>query len=429
MTPCPLIRPRMRPSVWALCAVAAALYVTPSAAQQPGQPRPAQRAPAKERPQPKPVEQPQAATLDSRGVPIIETAAPFAYMVDITTGAVLLDKNATKLMFPSSMTKMMTSYIVFDKIQKGELKMSDTFPVSQNAWRKGGAVSDSSTMFLELNSRASVQDLVQGVVVQSGNDACIVLAEGLSGSEEAFAEEMNRRAKAMGLTQTNFKNSTGYPDPEHYSTARDLAILAKRTIEDHPEFYKYYAQRDFTYNGKKQENRNTLLSRGTGVDGLKTGHTLASGFGLTSSASRDGRRLIVVVNGLNTMRQRAEESERLLDFGFREFENYTLFRANDQVEPVDVWLGTERQVMAMTTGPVLVTLPRRLRKDLKVVASFTSPIPAPIARGDRIGVLKATVPGLEPMEYPLVAVRDVPELSMVGRVGATMSYLVFGAGK
>jgi D-alanyl-D-alanine carboxypeptidase (penicillin-binding protein 5/6) len=362
--------------------------------------------------------------------PTIDTVAQYAYIIDANTGAVLLDKNAEERMFPSSMTKMMTAYIVFDKLQKGELRMEDQFAVSEDAWRRGGAKSDSSTMYLDLNSRPTVEQLVQGMVVQSGNDACIVLAQGISGSEEAFADEMNRRAKEMGLRDTNFRNATGYPDPDHWSTARDLAILAKHSIEDHPDYYKYYAEREYTYNGIKQGNRNPLLYKSLGVDGLKTGHTEAAGYGLTVSAVREGgRRIIMVLNGLPTIKVRSAESERLLDWAYREFEDVALFKAGDTVDNVDVWLGNAKTVALVAEAPLTVTLPRKSRREMKVTELYATPINAPIRKGDTLAKLVITAPGVDPVELPLVSNADVERLGAFGRLGAAVSYLVFGSGR
>src|SRR5260221_3753571 len=332
---CPMSHPSRKMSSWfrraALVLVLGALSAVPAGAATPKKKQPPPTTPAATA-QPTP-------PAPASAFPTIETSAQFAYIVDSNTGSVLLDKGGDQRMFPSSMTKMMTAYIVLDKLQRGELRMEDQFAVTEGAWRRGGAKSDSSTMYLDLNSRPTVEQLIEAVIIQSGNDACIVLAEGISGSEEAFAEEMNRRAKAMGMLDTNFRNSTGYPDPDHWSTARDLAILAKRSIDDHPDYYKYYAVREYTYNNIKQGNRNPLLYKsGLGVDGLKTGHTEAAGFGLTASALREGRRVIMVINGLSSIKVRAQESERLLDWAFREFEDYTLFKTGETVDNIDVWL-------------------------------------------------------------------------------------------
>ncbi|HUA54834.1 MAG TPA: D-alanyl-D-alanine carboxypeptidase family protein [Candidatus Sulfotelmatobacter sp.] len=359
--------------------------------------------------------------------PTIETAAQYAYIIDANTGAVLLDKGGEERMFPSSMTKMMTAYIIFDKLEKGELHLDDTFAVSEDAWRRGGAKSDSSTMYLELGSHPSVEQLIQGMIVQSGNDACIVLAEGLSGSESAFAEEMNRWARKMGLTGTNFANATGYPDPNNYSTARDLAILAKRSIDDHPDYYKYYAEKEYTYNGIRQGNRNPLLYKNLGVDGLKTGHTEIAGFGLAVSAVREGgRRIIMVLNGMTSIKMRSQESEKLLDWAYREFEDYTLFKAGDTVDNADVWLGNAKTVPLVAEAALTVTLPRKSRHDMKVTEAYDSPINAPIHKGDRLAKLTITAPGIDPVDLPLVAGADVTRLNAFGRLGAAVSYLMFG---
>jgi D-alanyl-D-alanine carboxypeptidase (penicillin-binding protein 5/6) len=403
--------------------VALALAAAPSAAapKHKAAPPPPSAATTQAQPTPPP---------PASAFPTIETVAQYAYILDANTGAVLLDKNGEQRMYPSSMTKMMTAYIVFDKLQKGDLRLTDQFAVTEDAWRRGGAKSDSSTMYLELNSRPTVEELVQGMVVQSGNDACIVLAQGISGSEEAFADEMNRRAKQMGLKDTNFRNATGYPDPDHWSTARDLAILAKHSIEDHPDYYKYYAEREYTYNNIRQGNRNPLLYKNLGVDGLKTGHTEAAGYGLTASSVRDnGRRVIMVLNGLPSIKVRSSESERLLDWAYREFEDVTLFKAGDTVDNVDVWLGNAKTVALVAGAPLTVTLPRKSRREMKVTELYATPINAPIRKGDQLAKLVITAPGVDPVELPLISAADVDRLGAFGRLGAAVSYLVFGSGR
>ncbi len=377
--------------------------------------------------QPTPAPAAPVAVAPASAFPTIETQAQYAFVMDAGTDAVLLDKNADQRMFPSSMTKMMTAYIVFEKLQKGELRMEDQFAVSEYAWRTGGAKSDSSTMYLELGSRPTVEQLIQGVVVQSGNDACIVLAEGLSGSEEAFSDEMNALAQKMGMRDTHFRNSTGYPHADHFSTARDLAILAKHSIEDHPDYYKFYAEKEYTYNGIRQGNRNPLLYKNLGVDGLKTGHTEAAGYGLVASASREGgRRIIMVLNGLPSIKARAAESERLLDWAYREFENYTLFKVGDTVDNAEVWLGNAKTVPLVAAQALTVTLPRKSRREMKVTEYYDSPINAPIHKADRLAKLTITAPGVDPVDLPLVAGADVERLGAFGRLGAAVSYLVFG---
>ncbi len=358
-----------------------------------------------------------------------ETKARQAYIVDFQTGTVLLDKNSEERMPPSSMSKIMTAYLVFKAIKEGRLKLDDQLPVSEKAWRIQG-----SKMFVDINSQVKVGDLLQGMIVQSGNDACIVLAEGLAGSEEEFAERMNVEAKRLGLNGSHFRNASGWPDPDHYVTARDLAVLARHLITDFPEYYHYYSQLTYTYGvdqaGKAitQGNRNPLLYKSLGADGLKTGHTDAAGYGLTASAIRDGRRVIMVLNGMSSIKARAEESERLLEWAYREYANYTLFRAGDKIEVADVWLGDQAVVPLTAASDLIVTLPRRARAQLKVKAVYDAPVPAPIAKGQRIGSLVADVPGRDPIELPLVAGAEVPRLGFAGRIPAAASYLIFGSG-
>ncbi len=263
-----------------------------------------------------------------------DTAAKYALIIDYTSGATLLEKDADVPMPPSSMTKLMTAYIVYGALKSGKLKLTDELPVSERAWRMGG-----SKMFVQVGTSVPVEDLIRGMIVQSGNDACIVLAEGIAGSEEQFVELMNQRAKEIGLTQSNFRNATGWPDPELRMSCRDIATLASRIIQDYPEYYHYEAEKTFKYNGIEQGNRNPLVQKGT-ADGLKTGHTEAGGFGLVASSERNGRRVIEVLNGLTSMHQRAEEAERLMEWSFREFEEVTLFTAGDVVEHAPVWLGS-----------------------------------------------------------------------------------------
>lgn len=395
-------------------------------AQQPQKPPAIKPAPAKPAPAAKPPTQtpppPPAPTVNAKGWPIIETTGTHALLLDANTGTILMDKNADQRMYPSSMTKMMTTHIVFDKLKKGDLKLTDEFTVSERAWRMGG-----SKMFIDVGSRVTVQDLLYGAVIASGNDACIALAEGISGSEEAFADEMNRHAKAIGMTDTNFRNSSGWPAPDHWTTAHDLAVLALSTIRSFPEYYPMYAQREFTYNNIKQGNRNPLLYSMPGADGLKTGHTEVAGYGLTASAVRDGRRLVLVVNGLKSMKDRAQETERLMEWGFREFEAYLLGKPGDPLTDAPVWLGTQPTVAVTVKDAAYVTLPRRLRKDMVATAKFEGPVEAPVLKGQPVGKLVVTAPGTDPIEIPLVAAGDVPELGLFGRVGAAMRHYILGS--
>ena len=359
----------------------------------------------------------------------VETTAREAILIDFDTGAVLLAKNADVKMPPSSMSKLMTAYMIFERLQAGTLKMDDMMTVSQNAWRKGGAASGGSTMFLNLGGRASVGDLIRGMIIQSGNDACIVLAEAYAGTEERFAELMTKRARELGLGSSTFKNSTGLPDPEHLTTARDLARLAKLLITNFPEHYKIYSEPSFTHNGIKQDNRNPLLGRRSGADGLKTGHTEIAGYGLTASVKRGDRRLILVVNGFRTMAERAQESERLMEIGFREFDNYKLVKSGVTVDQADVWLGQAAKVPLVTGADLTTTMPRRLLPRLKATAIYNSPLPAPLVKGAPVGKLVIGAPDMDPLEMPLLAGADVERLDFFGRIGAAARYLVWGGAR
>lgn len=356
----------------------------------------------------------------------IETAASHAILVDATTGAILLDKNADELMAPASMSKMMTTHMLFEALNERRVVLTDTLPVSENAWRKGGAKTEGSTMFLPLGSRVKVEDLIRGIIVQSGNDACIVVAEALAGSEDTFAEAMTKKAHQIGMTSSTFRNATGWPHPEHRTTARDLATLALHTIREFPEYYRYYSELEFTYNSVRQENRNPLLRRNMGVDGLKTGHTQESGYGITASAVRNGRRLILVVNGLKSMKQRGEEAEKLLEWGFREFNNYVLFKGGEMVDEANVWLGKAAQVPLVVDTPLTLTLPRKARLDMKVAVRYQGPISAPVRKGTEVGKVIVTAPGVAPIEVPLKAGADVERLGLVGRLKAALSHIIFG---
>ncbi len=351
----------------------------------------------------------------------IETAARQALMVDYVTGAVLLEKNARMRMPPSSMSKMMTVFMLFEALKDGRLSLDDTFPVSEKAWKKGG-----SKMFVRVDTRVRVEDLIRGIVVQSGNDACIVVAEGLSGTERAFADLLTARAQDLGMVNSHFVNASGWPDPDHWTTAEDLMILARETIRRFPEHYHYYSETSFTYSDIQQGNRNPLLFKEMGADGLKTGHTEGGGYGLTASARRDGRRLLLVVNGFSSARERAIEAERLIEWGFREFDNYRLFKAGDAVIEAPVWLGRQARVPLVIAQDLTVTVQRTARRDMNVVVAYEEPLPAPIAKGTRVATLRVTAPDSDVHEVPLVAGADVELLGMFGRLGAAVNYLLWG---
>ena len=355
------------------------------------------------------------------GAQSVDTPATHALMIDAVTGTVLFEKNADVPMPPASMSKLMTLLIVFERLDDGSISLEDTIRVSEAAWRMGG-----SRMFVEHNSRVSISDLLRGVIVQSGNDASVVFAEGLSGSEEAFADEMNRRADEIGLTGSTFRNATGWPDPEHRTTARDLTTIAARIINAFPEYYAIFQEREFTYNNIKQGNRNPLLYKDIGADGLKTGHTEESGYGLVASVERKGRRLILAVNGLESVKQRSRESERLFDMGFRDFNNYPLFTANAVVDDAEVWLGAEATVPLVIEGEVLLTMSRKTRRNLTVTVAYESPVSAPISRGARLAELRIEGPNMEPVVRDLVAGVAVDRLGFVGRLGAAISHIVWG---
>jgi D-alanyl-D-alanine carboxypeptidase (penicillin-binding protein 5/6) len=352
----------------------------------------------------------------------VDTQAKQALVIDFDTDAVILEKNAEERMPPSSMSKLMTMYMVFSHLKQGRLRLDQELPVSERAWRTGG-----SKMFVQIGTQVKVEDLIRGVVVQSGNDACVVFAEAIGGSESQFAEMMNVRAREIGLTSSNFRNSTGWPDPEHRTTCRDLARLAKRIIIDFPDYYRYYNERSFRYNDISQDNRNPTLARVPGADGLKTGHTEEAGYGLAASARRGERRLILVFNGLPSMRSRAEESERLLEWGFREFENIVLFRAAEVVEQVPVYLGERRTVPLVGGRDVLVTLPRAWRNRMQVRLRYEAPIPAPVLRGATLGTLEVSGQGVPQMSVPLLAGADVDRLGLVPRIPALLGRWIVGS--
>lgn len=351
----------------------------------------------------------------------IGTLARQAFMVDPQTSTVLLFKDADKPMHPSSMAKMMTIYIVFEELAAGRLKLDSKFRVSERARSMGG-----SRMFVELGSEVSVEDLLKGMIVLSGNDACVVVAEGLAGTEESFAERMTKKARELGMTGSTFKNSSGWPAEGQWTTARDLAVLAWRTIDDFPQLYRYYAETNWTYNNIKQENRNRLLKITPGTDGLKTGHTEEGGYGQATSALRDGRRLILIVNGLSSMAERAQETSRIMEWGFRESSNTTVFRAGDVVAEAPVWLGTQDKVPLVVAKPVAITLPTGQAASPRVTARFDGPIAAPIAKGARLGTAALTMPDGRVVEYPLEAGSDVPRRGVVGRLGGLLQHYLFG---
>ncbi|KAA2212509.1 D-alanyl-D-alanine carboxypeptidase family protein [Teichococcus oryzae] len=351
----------------------------------------------------------------------LDTVAKQVLLVDATTGAVLLDKAAEERMRPSSMSKLMTVYVAFDLMKQGRLRRDQTLPVSENAWRKGG-----SKMFVELGSQVAVEDLLRGIVVQSGNDACIVLAEGISGTEEQFAVLLNEYARRLGMTNSTFRNATGWPDPEHLTTCHDLAILARRLISDFPDYYGLFAIPSFQWNGISQQNRDPLLGRVSGADGMKTGHTDAAGYGLVGTAKRGDRRLILVANGMTSMKMRGDECARLLEWGFANFTNVSLFRAAETLEEAPVWLGQQPSLPLVAEREVVLTLPHSWRRNLEVKLHYAAPLPAPIAKGQAVGRIEIGGEGVPPMTVPLLAGADVERLGLMSRLPAVLGHWVSG---
>lgn len=360
------------------------------------------------------------------------TSASHAYLMDYDTGAVLLDKKGEELMAPASMSKLMTAYVVFDKLKQGQLSLEDEFTVSENAWRKGGSKSGSSTMFLDPNSTVKVGDLLKGVIIQSGNDACITLAENLAGSEDNFAAEMTIKAREIGLEESTFKNATGWPNKEHLMTSKELAELARKIIQEFPEYYPLYSEKSFKYNGINQENRNPLLySMPEQADGMKTGHTEKSGYGLVGSAkSTDGnRRLILVINGLKTMKERGQEAKKILDWGFREFDNYTFYTKGSVVEQIPVWMGDVETVPAVAEENIVITMKRLDYLKKKVTLIYDAPVKAPIDKGQRLGTLRISLPDGENYDFPVVAGESVGKVGYFGKLKAVFMYMFSGKGE
>lgn len=354
-------------------------------------------------------------------LPPIDTIATHAILIDVGTGTVLMEKDADGKMPTSSMSKTMSLYLVFDALKKGQWKLTDELPVSEKAWRMGG-----SKMFIKVGTTVKVEDLIRGVATVSGNDAVVCLAEGLAGSEDDFTERINALAKQLGMTNSHFMNASGWPVPGHYSTARDLSIIGRHLITDFPEYYHFFSDRDFTYNGIHQPATDPLIGKVAGVDGIKTGHTEIAGYGLMSSAQRNGRRLILVINGLPTEQARATEGARLLEWGFRNFENDKVLSAGDEVDQAKVWLGQEATVPLVTDKDVTLVLPIAKKDDVKMSVSYNGPIEAPIRKGTVIGKLHIVIPDQAPQDVDLVAGRDVERAGVFGRVSSRLHYLIYG---
>ena len=350
-----------------------------------------------------------------------ETSAQHLYIMDFDTGAVLVDKGGEERIPTASMSKMMTAYVVFQELKQGHIQLDTEFSVSEKAWRTQG-----SKMFVPINGRVKVEDLIRGMVIQSGNDACIVLAEGVAGSEDAFVRMMNEEAPKLGLKDSHFANVTGLPDPDHYMTAHDLAALGAHLIKDFPEYYHYFSEIDFTYNNIKQGNRNPLLYKNSGADGIKTGHTDEAGFGLTASVKRGERHIIMVATGLTSMKGRSQEAENIVDRAFSEFQNFKIVKPGEELDQADVWLGEKTKVPLVTADGMTVTMSRTARKEMKVSLSYDGPIKAPVQAGQQLGTLTVTAPDTPTQTIPVVAGDSVAKLGHMSRIGAALSYMIWG---
>ncbi|MES2729596.1 MAG: D-alanyl-D-alanine carboxypeptidase family protein [Pseudomonadota bacterium] len=334
-----------------------------------------------------------------------------AIVVDYETGNILLSKNENDRMPTSSMSKVLTMYVVFKAMKNGQLQMDQTLPVSENAWRMQG-----SKMFVTLGSQVPVQDLIRGVIVQSGNDATIVLAEGLAGSEQAFASLMNDEAKRLGMQNSHFMNASGWPDENHYSTAKDLAKLGWGIIHDFPDLYQIYSEKEYTYNNIKQGNRNPLLYANVGGDGIKTGHTEAAGYGLIGSGKGpDGRRVVFVVNGYASMNDRFEETPRILDWALKNFTNQRVFTAGKPLTDARVVFGHTEKVSLSVASDLVMTLPRFQTGKVKMTATYKSPLVAPLKAGQEVGVVTLDAPGLPSRKVPLIVTQDVDQQNIFSR--------------
>ena len=355
-----------------------------------------------------------------------ESRADYAFVMDAETGVVLYEKNADAPMSPASMSKLMTVLMVFEALRDGAVQPESKFFVSDDAWRRGGSASGGSTMFLNARSKVSVLDLLLGVIVQSGNDACIALAEGLAGSEEAFADMMTQRGIELGLRNSVFANSTGLPDPNHKMSARDLGHLARIIVQEFSTYYPLFSERAFTWNGIRQTNRNPLLYADIGADGLKTGHTKESGYGLVASAAQGGRRLIIVLNGMTSKRARAAEARKIMNYGFRSFTSEVLVESGDIITKLPVWHGRKSSVSLAPDRLFKIIVPRGGMRRMAATVTYEKPVLAPIKKGDTLGVLRITLPGLLPQEMPLVAAEDVARGGMIRRAFDGLGYLLFG---
>ncbi len=367
-----------------------------------------------------------AVLLASTSALAIDTKAKNMILMDYTTGEYLYEKDIAEPIPPASMSKLMTVYMIFDKIRDGSLSLDDTFKVSENAWRKGGAASGGSTMFLAIGDEVTVEQVLKGIIIQSGNDACIVAAENISGDEDSFVDAMNKKAKEIGLNNSNFANVTGLPHPDHRMSVEDLAHLARKIIADYPQFYHFFSQKEFIYNNIRQGNRNPLLYSMPYADGLKTGHTDEAGFCLTASAKKGDRRIIGVMTGLSSNKERSDEADKMMSWGFREYNNYTLKQKGDKIGDLPVWYGIDKTVPMVVSEDIVMTIKKNLRNQVKMTAVYDKPVKAPIQMGQQLGVLKIEVPEKPVKEVPLVAGQTINKVGLWGKIVANVKYLLSG---
>ena len=356
----------------------------------------------------------------------IDAKAQNMILMDYTTGEHLYEKDVTEPIPPASMSKLMTIYMIFDKLRDGSLSLEDTFKVSENAWRKGGAASGGSTMFLAIGDEVTVDQLLKGIIIQSGNDACIVAAENIAGDEDSFVDAMNKKAAEIGLTHSHFANVTGLPHPDHRMSVEDLAKLARRIIQEFPQFYHLFSQKEFVYNNIRQGNRNPLLYSMPYADGLKTGHTEEAGFCLTASAKKGERRIIGVMTGFKSNKERSEEAEKMMSWAFREYDNYNLIEKGRKVADIPVWYGTDKTVPMVVSEDVVKTIKKSLRNQVKLVVSYDKPVQAPVQMGQKLGVLKIEIPDTAVTEVPLIAGQTINKVGLWGRLAANIKYLLTG---
>mgnify|MGYP001206878706 FL=1 len=347
--------------------------------------------------------------------------AKYATVVDLDTGAVLYSKNATSKIYPASMSKLMTLYILFEEIQNGSLSLDTNLNVSKKAWKKGG-----SKMFLEPGKKVTVRDVLKGIIVQSGNDACIVIAENISGDEDSFADLMNEKAQELNLQFSNFTNSTGWPDENHYMTVSDLAILSTKIIKDFPEFFHLFKEKNFTYNEISQNNRNPLLFSYKYADGLKTGYTESSGYSLAATALKNNRRLVLVVSGLNNEKERKEETQKLFEWAYKNFINIKLFNKNEVIQQADVWIGKKAITDLYSNTDVLFTIKKIHKKKFNAKVIFNNPIVAPINKNTSYGklIITDTIEGT--IEYPLFSKEEIDKAGFFKKITTAFNYLIFG---